>query len=62
MMNNEELHQRTTQALLKAWDGHMEDEDLSLLCWHCGIPYQDIKDIYSKGNPAPVSPVFCKEH
>jgi hypothetical protein len=37
MMEHQELEQRTYEALEHARDAGLSEEDVSLLCWHCGI-------------------------
>lgn len=37
---NEELQRRTEEALQHAKEAGMNDEDLVLLHWHAGIPFQ----------------------
>lgn len=39
---NEEIHQRTIEALQHAKEGKLTDDDLSILCMHCGIDSKDI--------------------
>ena len=38
---NEELYQRTIETLVKAAKS-LTTEELSLLCWHCGVSYEDV--------------------
>lgn len=61
-MRNDELHQRTVEVLVKLVDV-LDCDELSLLCWHCGVSVTDLMPapIYTEfksGNPAPVSPVY----
>ena len=39
----EELHQRTIEALEHAKQGKLDEEDLMLLCWHAGIKYEEMQ-------------------
>jgi hypothetical protein len=39
---NEELHIRTVMALTRACIGRMSTDDLSILCWHCGVPSESL--------------------
>ena len=39
---NTELQERTYEALLNAATGIATLEDIQLLCWHAGVPYEDI--------------------
>ncbi len=39
---NAELHLRTVMALSRACIGRMTPDDLSILCWHCGVPSESL--------------------
>lgn len=42
-METLELEQQTVEALVKASES-LSDDQLSLLCWHCGISIDVIKE------------------
>ncbi len=45
-MTNEELHHRTIVALARAAISPMvADDDLHLLCWHCGVDVQELNGV-----------------
>ena len=49
-MSNEELHERTLIALARAAiSPMMTDEDLNLICWHCGVNVREIQGLKVTG-------------
>ncbi len=49
-MTNELLHKRTLVALARAACAPLvSDEDLDLLCWHCGCRREDIHNVQVTG-------------
>jgi len=43
MMEHQQLEQRTYEALEHARDAGLSEEDVSLLCWHCGIKVDQLR-------------------
>lgn len=41
MDENDELHQRTVEVLVKLVDV-LDCDELSLICWHCGVQPNDL--------------------
>ena len=42
---NDELHQRTIEALKKA-AAVLTTDDMAVLCWHCGIQPEEVAEFY----------------
>lgn len=47
---NEELHQRTLEALQHAKEGTLTDDDLSLLAWHAGLTLKEVNETLRSEN------------
>jgi len=42
---HEELQARTIEALKHAAYGIPDEDDVKLLCWQCGVPFEEIKSV-----------------